>query len=57
MATTTLGIPIVIDNGSETIKAGFAGDTKPRDIVPSKVGALSSSSIFEDPAQRDMLNR
>lgn len=29
---------LVIDNGSETCKAGFAGDNSPRALIPSIVG-------------------
>ena len=29
---------LVIDNGSHTIKAGFAGDEEPRSVFPSFVG-------------------
>ena len=31
---------VVIDNGSGTIKAGFAGDDAPRAVFPSIVGRL-----------------
>jgi actin len=31
-------VPVVIDNGSATVKAGFAGDDLPRDTFPSIVG-------------------
>jgi centractin len=30
--------PVVIDNGSGSIKAGFAGEDKPRVIFPNYVG-------------------
>ncbi len=30
--------PIVIDNGSGILKAGFAGDEKPKSVFPSFVG-------------------
>ena len=30
--------PIVIDNGSGTIKAGFSGDKLPKVIIPSIIG-------------------
>eukprot|EP00051_Salpingoeca_urceolata_P027357 m.481147 g.481147 ORF g.481147 m.481147 type:complete len:388 (+) comp22059_c0_seq1:1468-2631(+) len=35
---TMMGHPIVIDNGSGTLKAGFAGDPYPKCIIPSYVG-------------------
>ena len=31
---------LVIDNGSHTIKAGFAGDEEPRSVFPSVVGRV-----------------
>ncbi len=36
---------VVIDNGSNTIKAGFAGDDAPRKIFPSVVGYTKKSPI------------
>jgi actin len=36
---------VVIDNGSNTIKAGFAGDDAPRQIFPSNVGYTKKSPI------------
>ena len=36
---------VVIDNGSHTIKAGFAGDDAPRKIFPSYVGYTKKSPI------------
>jgi len=36
---------VVIDNGSKTIKAGFAGDDAPRKIFPSTVGYTRKSPI------------
>ncbi len=38
-------IVVVIDNGSSSIKAGFAGDDAPRQIFPSYVGYTKKSSI------------
>lgn len=35
-------VAIVIDNGSGTIKAGYAGKENPQDIFPSVVGCLRS---------------
>lgn len=41
--------PLVVDNGSGMVKAGFAGDDAPRCVFPSIVGrkwiAVSSESI------------
>ena len=36
---------VVIDNGSNTIKAGFAGDDAPRKIFSSYVGYTKKSPI------------
>jgi actin-related protein len=36
---------VVIDNGSNTIKAGFAGDDAPRKIFPAYVGYTKKSAI------------
>lgn len=36
---------VVIDNGSNTIKAGFAGDDAPRKIFPSMIGYTKKSPI------------
>ena len=36
---------VVIDNGSNTIKAGFGGDDAPRKIFPSYVGYTKKSPI------------
>ena len=37
---------LVVDNGSDTIKAGFAGDDAPRAIFPSVVGQQVSFIIL-----------
>lgn len=39
---------IVIDNGSGSIKAGFAGDDVPRSVFPTTVGRLRTPSIMHD---------
>lgn len=31
-------VPLVVDNGSFTIKAGFAGDSEPTSVIPTIVG-------------------
>ena len=36
---------VVIDNGTDNIKAGFAGDDAPRKIFPSYVGYTKRSPI------------
>ena len=33
-------LPLVIDNGSGLVKAGFAGDESPRVVFPSIVGRV-----------------
>lgn len=38
--------PIVIDNGSATIKAGFAGGSKPKVVVGTKVGRVKHMRIM-----------
>ena len=30
--------PVIIDSGSDTVKAGFAGDDVPRSLFPTVVG-------------------
>jgi actin-related protein len=41
------GLPIVIDNGSYSCKAGVSGDDAPRSSFPSVVGKLPHhNSIF-----------
>lgn len=46
--------PLVVDNGSGMVKAGFAGDDAPRCVFPSIVGRklisiLDAISIFGFP--------
>lgn len=38
-------VPVVIDNGSHTIKAGYAGDQAPRLVVPT-VLARSGDKVY-----------
>src|SRR5688572_26160417 len=35
---TARAVPIVIDNGSSSVKAGLAGDDKPQTVFPSLLG-------------------
>jgi actin beta/gamma 1 len=37
---------VVIDNGSETCKVGFAGDDAPRKIFPSVVGRQRHTGVM-----------
>lgn len=37
---------IVIDNGSGTCKAGFAGDDAPRSLIPTLVGRPKMHGIM-----------
>ena len=39
-------IPIVIDNGSAMVKAGFAGDKVPRAVFPNVVGTVRVPGVF-----------
>ncbi|KAJ6235527.1 hypothetical protein M0813_03674 [Anaeramoeba flamelloides] len=41
-------IPIVIDNGSSTTKAGFAGVEKPKVVFPTIVGEWKSADLVEE---------
>ncbi len=45
--------PLVIDNGSGTIKAGFAGDDAPRVVFPSIVGIPRHQGIMVGMGQKD----
>ena len=37
---------IVIDNGSGTVKAGFAGDDAPRTLLPPLVGRPKTQGLM-----------
>ncbi len=45
--------PIVIDNGSEVMKAGFAGEAAPRGVFPSLVGTPRYQGIMVGMGQKD----
>jgi len=47
------GRPIVIDNGTGRIKAGFADDEAPKDIFPSVVGRPKQKGVMVGAGQRD----
>jgi centractin len=46
MADTLHNAPVVIDNGSGTIRSGFAGDNQPRSYFPSFVGRPKHTKIM-----------
>ena len=37
---------VIIDNGSDNIKAGFAGEDTPREVFPSIIGRLKKSDML-----------
>ena len=45
--------PIVIDNGSMMMKAGFAGDDAPRAVFPSIVGRPRHQGVMVGMGQKD----
>lgn len=45
--------PVVIDNGSGSIKAGFAGEDKPRVIFPNFVGQPKYSRVLPGALLKD----
>lgn len=45
---------IVCDNGSGTVKAGFAGDDAPRSVFPSIVGRARNKSVMVGMEQKDV---
>ena len=54
MAETLHNAPIVIDNGSGSIRAGFAGDDTPKCIFPSIVGRLKQPRVMAGALEGDM---
>eukprot|EP01066_Platyproteum_vivax_P008594 Platyproteum_vivax@DN3630_c0_g1_i1.p1 len=46
--------PVVIDNGSGTMKAGFAGDDMPRCVFPSFVGRPKHKRVMAGAAEGDV---
>ena len=45
--------PLVVDNGSGMVKAGFAGDDAPRSVFPSIVGRPRHQSVMVGMGQKD----
>jgi actin-related protein len=45
--------PLVVDNGSGMVKAGFAGDDAPRAVFPSIVGRPRHQGVMVGMAQKD----
>jgi len=45
--------PLVVDNGSGMVKAGFAGDDAPRSVFPSIVGRPRHAGVMVGMAQKD----
>jgi actin-related protein len=45
--------PLVVDNGSGMVKAGFAGDDAPRSVFPSIVGRPKHDNIMAGMAHKD----
>ena len=41
-----LSQPVVIDNGTSSIKAGFAGSSKPKIVVDTKVGRTKHQRVM-----------
>ncbi len=46
MACATVGQAVVIDNGSDTIKAGVAGHNAPRFVFPTVIGRPRHANLF-----------
>ncbi len=45
--------PLVVDNGSGMMKAGFAGDDAPRAVFPSIVGRPKHRGVMVGMGQKD----
>lgn len=46
--------PVIIDNGSGRVKAGFGGEDAPRTVFPSVVGRMKHRSAMVGIAQKDV---
>jgi len=53
MAVAEAKSPIVIDNGSGVVKAGFAGDDAPRAVFPSIIGTPRHQGVMVGMGQKD----
>jgi centractin len=49
-----LSQPVVIDNGTASIKAGFAGSSKPKVVVATKVGRTKHQRVMPGGALEDV---
>ena len=45
--------PVVIDNGSGTIKAGFAGDEQPKSLFPAYIGRTKHVRVMAGAVEGD----
>ena len=54
MADTLHNAPIVLDNGSGTIRAGFAGEDLPKCYFPSFVGRPKHIRVLAGALERDV---
>ena len=46
-------VPLVIDNGSGMVKAGFAGEDAPRTVFPAVVGRPRYNAVMQGMGQKD----
>lgn len=46
--------PLVVDNGTGMVKAGFAGDDAPRAVFPSKIGRPRDAGVIVGMEQKDV---
>lgn len=54
MSDSLLNVPIVLDNGSGTIRAGFAGDDVPKCVFPSFVGRPKHTRVLAGALEGDV---
>ena len=53
MSVSEESCPLVIDNGSGMVKAGFGGDDAPRSVFPSIVGRPRHQNVMVGMGQKD----